>query len=98
LIGVLSVVALSLDGGMMVDKRRSVQSAADAAALAAADDLYANWWMNLVSGLDNWDRSNFAGTVEVPDGSGWWSPAATSTSTPSSAEARSPPAGRGRRS
>ena len=60
LIGVLSVVALSLDGGMMVDKRRSVQSAADAAALAAADDLYYNWWKSLVPGLDNLNGSAHA--------------------------------------
>src|SRR5215217_5534843 len=40
----LAFVALSIDGGLLVDKRRQVQSAADAAALAAANDLYANWW------------------------------------------------------
>ena len=37
---------MSLDGGMLMDKRRQVQCAADAAALAAADDLYYNWWAN----------------------------------------------------
>jgi len=50
LIGILSVVALSLDGGLMVDKRRQVQSAADAAALAAADDLYLHWYTTRLSG------------------------------------------------
>jgi hypothetical protein len=44
LVALLSFAALSLDGGMMLDKRRQAQSASDAAALAAANDLYANWW------------------------------------------------------
>lgn len=44
LVGILSAVALSLDGGMMLDKRRQAYAAADAAAVAAADDLYLNWW------------------------------------------------------
>src|SRR4051812_16822072 len=45
LIALLSIVALSLDGGILMDKRREVQSTSDAAALAAANDLYANWWI-----------------------------------------------------
>src|SRR5262245_2451356 len=36
----LGVVALSLDGGVLVDDRRQVQAATDAAALAAADSLF----------------------------------------------------------
>lgn len=46
LIAIVSFVALSLDGGMLMDKRRQSQSASDAAALAAAHELYANWWVN----------------------------------------------------
>lgn len=42
---ILAVVALALDGGLLVDKRRQAQSAADAAALAAANDLFKNWFM-----------------------------------------------------
>lgn len=53
LIGILGAVALSLDGGMMIDKRRQIQSAADAAALAACDDLYLRWYTNAVQGFDN---------------------------------------------
>ncbi len=45
LIALLGFVALSLDGGMLMDKRRQAQGASDAAALAAAGDLYANWWI-----------------------------------------------------
>jgi Flp pilus assembly protein TadG len=50
LIPVLSLVAIALDGGALLDQRRSCQAAADAAALAAAEDLYWNWRGN--SGFD----------------------------------------------
>lgn len=42
----VGVVALNLDGGRTMDERRRAQTAADAAALAAGADLYANWWTN----------------------------------------------------
>src|SRR5260221_11503025 len=61
MIAILSVVALSLDGGMMVEKRREVQSAADSAALAACADLYARWYTNTTSGLDNTASVNISG-------------------------------------
>src|SRR6188472_4484966 len=40
LLAIMGVVALALDGGLLRDNKRQVQSAADAAALAAATDLY----------------------------------------------------------
>lgn len=43
---IVGVIALALDGGALFDKRRSVQAAADAAALAAADDLWTNYGSN----------------------------------------------------
>jgi Putative Flp pilus-assembly TadE/G-like len=43
LTGVLGVVAIAVDGGMMQDNRRRVQAAADAAALAAAAQMYAEY-------------------------------------------------------
>ncbi|HET6574217.1 MAG TPA: pilus assembly protein TadG-related protein [Fimbriiglobus sp.] len=43
LVTLLACVSLSVDGGMLQDRRRNVQAAADAAALAAAGDLYYNW-------------------------------------------------------
>lgn len=46
LVAILGIVALSIDAGMLMDKRRQAASAADAAALAAAADLYYNWWAN----------------------------------------------------
>jgi hypothetical protein len=50
LTAILGVVAIALDGGLLLDNHRSVQAAADAAALAAADDLFAHYGQN--SGLD----------------------------------------------
>lgn len=42
----IGVLALNLDGGRMYDERRRAQATADAAALAAGADLYANYWTN----------------------------------------------------
>ena len=42
----LAVVALVVDGGSLMEDRRHVQATADAAALAAADDLFANYITN----------------------------------------------------
>jgi hypothetical protein len=50
LIALISFVAIALDGGLLLDQRRSCQAAADAAALAAVEDLYYNWQAN--SGSD----------------------------------------------
>jgi carbon monoxide dehydrogenase subunit G len=43
LVAIVGVVGLVLDGGMLRDQRRRVQASADAAALAAAYDLYWNY-------------------------------------------------------
>src|SRR5947209_8142171 len=43
---ILGVLALALDGGTMFAERRHAQAAADAAAMAAACDLYYNYWTN----------------------------------------------------
>lgn len=50
LIAVMGMAALALDGGLLLHNHRNVQSAADAAALAAAIDLFANY--NANQGLD----------------------------------------------
>lgn len=42
----LGVVAITMDGGRMMDERHQAQAAADAAALAAAGDLYENYTAN----------------------------------------------------
>src|SRR5947209_6076906 len=43
---IISVVALTLDGGTLLNDRRQAQAVADAAALAAACDLYNNYYTN----------------------------------------------------
>ncbi len=40
----MAVLALGVDGGLLFAERRHAQATADAAALAAASDLYANWY------------------------------------------------------
>src|SRR5215831_17708785 len=47
---ILGIVAIAVDGGLLMEDRRQVQAAADAAALAAAIDLYNNYSTNY--GLD----------------------------------------------
>src|SRR5690242_28492 len=43
---IVSILALGMDGGRMLEERRHVQDAAEAAALAAAGDLYLNHRQN----------------------------------------------------
>jgi hypothetical protein len=50
LVVLLSIVALAIDGGTLLNERRHAQATADAAALAGAADLFANYWTN--SGAD----------------------------------------------
>ena len=68
LIVMLSVTALSIDGGLMMDKRREIQATADTAALAAASELYVNWFTS--HGLDTPDNSavNTAQAVATSNG------------------------------
>jgi hypothetical protein len=47
---IMGIVAIALDGGLLFDSRRYAQATADAAALAAAVDLYQNYPHN--SGVD----------------------------------------------
>jgi Putative Flp pilus-assembly TadE/G-like len=46
LIPLIGVVAIVVDGGMLLSDRRQVQRAADSAALAAATDMFTNWYTN----------------------------------------------------
>jgi hypothetical protein len=43
LTGMVGVVALAVDGGLLLDDQQQLQAAADAAALAAATDLFTNY-------------------------------------------------------
>ena len=47
---IVALLAITLDGGRLLDQRRTVQQAADLAALAAAADLYSRYDVN--NGLD----------------------------------------------
>jgi Flp pilus assembly protein TadG len=46
LIGMIGVIAIAVDGGVLLDDQHQLQAAADAAALAAATDLYVNYTTN----------------------------------------------------
>jgi hypothetical protein len=46
LIAIFGVMAVAIDGGLMLADRHRVEAAADAAALAAAIDLFQNWQTN----------------------------------------------------
>jgi hypothetical protein len=41
---IVGMLALGMDGGRMMEERRRGQAVADVTALAAAADLYENWW------------------------------------------------------
>lgn len=61
----LGICAIVLDGGIMMHNKRKVQGAADAAALAAAEDLYYNYATN--KGLDLSGTANTAATTVAAD-------------------------------
>jgi hypothetical protein len=46
IVAILSMLALSLDGGVLVSERRHAQATADAAAMAGAGMLYYDFWAN----------------------------------------------------
>lgn len=46
LVALLSILALSLDGGSLLAERQHAQATADAAALSAASDLFDYYWVN----------------------------------------------------
>jgi len=46
LTGLVGVSAIAVDGGLLQDERRRAQAGADAAAMAAAEDLYVNYLTN----------------------------------------------------
>jgi Flp pilus assembly protein TadG len=50
LVAIMGVIAIAIDGGMLLDDRRQAQATADAAALAAAADLFKNYATN--AGVD----------------------------------------------
>jgi Flp pilus assembly protein TadG len=84
LIVCLGIVAIALDGGMMMEDQRTVQAATDAAALAAATDLFVNYNVNqgtdpsgtaqksalTTAAANGFTSSNSTITVNIPPKSG----------------------------
>lgn len=67
MVAVLAFAAISLDGGLLLEKRRKAQATADAAALAAAEDLFRNYPKN--HGLDvDGTAANAAYTIAALNG------------------------------
>jgi hypothetical protein len=62
----LGITAIALDGGSLLAERRHAQGTADAAALAAAGELYKNW--NTAKGVDNGGASAAAFAVAAANG------------------------------
>jgi len=75
---ILTIVALGMDGGRIMEERRHAQAIADSAALAAAADLYANWWTN--QGKDPSDSAKKA-AAEIAAANGYANDGTTSVVT-----------------
>ena len=78
LVALVGLAAISLDGGVLQEDRRKAQAAADAAALAAATNLYQNY--ELYQGLDNNDKAK-AAALAVASANGFTNDGTTSTVT-----------------
>jgi hypothetical protein len=74
----ITVVAIAVDGGMLLTNRRQAQTVADAAALAAAGDLYKNWAKN--QGADP-QGAAAASALSVASANGYTNDGITSTVT-----------------
>lgn len=62
LVGLVGITAISIDGGLVQDNKRRVQAAADAAALAAATQLFRNYASVTTSNYDPGSNGNTAAT------------------------------------
>jgi hypothetical protein len=78
LTAMVAIVALAVDGGLLMDQRRRVQSAADAAALAAAIDLFNKWAAN--NGQDT-NGTAKAGALSIAKANSYNNDGTTSTVT-----------------
>jgi len=54
----MAMLAVVADGGLLLVERRHAQATADAAALAAASDLYENWSKDNPNGTDSLGTAN----------------------------------------
>jgi hypothetical protein len=78
LTAMLGIVAIALDGGLLLDQKRRAQAGADAAALAAAEDLYKNYQTG--QGLDGAGTAK-ASALSTAAANGYNNDGATSTVT-----------------
>ena len=60
----MGFVAIVVDGGLLLDRQNRMQTVADAAAIAAAEDLFANWRAN--QGYDPKGTAAAAGSRSRP--------------------------------
>jgi hypothetical protein len=68
LTAIIGIVALGIDGGRMMEERRATQAAADAAALAAACQVYENY--SSLAGQDNGTATAAANASAATNGYG----------------------------
>src|SRR4051812_46599769 len=84
LVALISFVAVAVDGGLLLHRQREVQSAADVAALSAAENLYLNYRIDQgkdssgdaaligkhVAADNGFDSTNSTVVVNIPPKSG----------------------------
>src|SRR5208337_1525000 len=76
----MMMLAVVADGGLLLVERRHAQATADAAALAAASDLYENWYIDSPSGTDSLGTAN-SSALYVASANGYTNDGTTSTVT-----------------
>ena len=76
----MAMLAVVADGGLLLAERRHAQATADAAALAAASDLYENWSIDNPSGTDSLGTAN-SSALGVASANGYTNDGTTSTVT-----------------
>src|SRR5205823_1133005 len=69
LVALLGMLALAVDGGLLLDNRRRVQGAADAAALAAATELFKHYPAIVASSYLNGDPGGDAAAAALTSAS-----------------------------
>src|SRR5687767_10405792 len=73
---ILAFVAIAIDGGGLLEERRQAQATADAAALAAAEDLFRNYPRN--KGIDQSGTAKSA-ALEIAAANGYSNDGTNST-------------------
>ncbi len=81
LLVIVGILAIGMDGGRMMEKRRHVQAAADAAALVAANELYSGNFVTKGKGWGRRKNSAKDAAVELASANGFSNDGTTSTVT-----------------